>query len=150
VWASRPDLFAAVAPSAAAGARNMKDGKPCPLLHLAGEKDALVKFEWQQRAVAAVRTFNGCEEQGKDWDKGCTIYASSKDAPNASGAAMALSIATSNSSGAGEPSTAGILTREAGLRPRLSKETRSGYTGIVGVSSRHCGRWPSCTILRKR
>src|SRR6188474_3065204 len=73
LWGSRPDLFAAIAPSAAAGARNLKDTKPCPVLHLAGEKDPLVRFELQQRAVAAVRTFNGCEEQGKDWDKGCTI-----------------------------------------------------------------------------
>src|SRR5687768_10158859 len=81
LWGSRPELFAAIAPSAAAGTRNMKDTKPCPVLHLAGEKDALVKFEWQKRAVAAVREFNGCEEQGKDWDKGCTIYASPKDAP---------------------------------------------------------------------
>jgi len=81
LWGSRPDLFAAIAPSAAAGTRNMSNTKPCPVLHLAGEKDALVKFEWQQRAVAAVRAFNGCEEQGKDWDKGCTLYPSSKDAP---------------------------------------------------------------------
>jgi polyhydroxybutyrate depolymerase len=81
LWGSRPELFAAIAPSAAAGARNMKDTKPVPVLHLAGEKDTLVKYEWQVRAVAAVREFNGCEETGKDWDKGCTIYASSKEAP---------------------------------------------------------------------
>jgi polyhydroxybutyrate depolymerase len=81
LWASRPEMFAAIAPSAAAGARNLKDAKPCPVLHLMGEKDPLVKFELQQRAVAAVRTFNGCEEQGKEWDKGCTLYPSSKDAP---------------------------------------------------------------------
>ena len=81
LWGSRPDLFAAVAPSAAAGTRNMKDTKPVPLLHLAGEKDNLVKYEWQVRAIAAVREFNGCEATGKDWDKGCTIYASSKEAP---------------------------------------------------------------------
>lgn len=80
LWAGRPGLFAAIAPSAAIG-RPLKDTKPCPTLHLAGEKDALVKFEWQQRAVAAIRTFNGCEEQGKEWDKGCTLYPSSKDAP---------------------------------------------------------------------
>jgi polyhydroxybutyrate depolymerase len=81
LWASRPDAFAAIAPSAAAGARPQKDSKPCPTLHLAGEKDPLVKFEVQMRAVAAIRTFNGCEDQGKDWDKGCTLYPSSKDAP---------------------------------------------------------------------
>ena len=81
LWGSRPGLFAAVAPSAAAGARNLKETKPCPVLHVAGEKDPLVKFEMQMRAVTAVRAINGCEDSGKDWDKGCTIYASSKDAP---------------------------------------------------------------------
>jgi len=81
LWANRPDVFAAIAPSAAAGARPQKDTKPCPTLHLAGEKDPLVKFEVQMRAVNAIKAFNGCEEQGKDWDKGCTLYPSSKDAP---------------------------------------------------------------------
>jgi len=81
LWGSRPDLFAAIAPSAAAGTRNMKDTKPVPVLHLAGEKDNLVKFEWQKRAIEEVRRFNGCDETGKEWDKGCTIYASSKEAP---------------------------------------------------------------------
>jgi polyhydroxybutyrate depolymerase len=81
LWASRPDVFAAIAPSACAGARPQKDTKPCPMLHLAGEKDPLVKFEGQMRAVALLRTYNGCEEQGQEWDKGCTLYPSSKDAP---------------------------------------------------------------------
>jgi polyhydroxybutyrate depolymerase len=81
LWASRPDVFAAIAPSAAAGARPQKETKPCPTLHLAGEKDPLVKFEMQMRAVAVIRAFNGCEDQGKEWDKGCTLYPSSKDAP---------------------------------------------------------------------
>jgi polyhydroxybutyrate depolymerase len=81
LWANRPDVFAAIAPSACAGARPQKDTKPCPTLHLAGEKDPLVKFEGQMRAVALLRSFNGCEEQGQEWDKGCTLYPSSKDAP---------------------------------------------------------------------
>jgi len=80
LWASRPDVFAAVAPSAAA-ARNLKDAKPCPVLHVAGEKDPLVKYEWQERTIAAVRALNGCEEKGKEWDKGCTLYDSPKEAP---------------------------------------------------------------------
>lgn len=81
LWAQRPDVFAAIAPSAAAGARPPKESKPCPTLHLAGEKDALVKFEWQLRTIGVVRTFNGCEETGKDWDRGCTLFESSKGAP---------------------------------------------------------------------
>jgi len=81
LWANRPDVFAAVAPSAAPAPRDLKQAKPCPIFHVAGEKDPLVKFEWQQRSWAGVRTLNGCEEQGKEWDKGCTLYPSSKDAP---------------------------------------------------------------------
>jgi polyhydroxybutyrate depolymerase len=81
LWGSRPDVFAALAPSAAAGARNLKDAKPCPLLHVAGEKDPLVKFEWQERAIASVRALNGCEEKGREWDQGCMLYPSSKEAP---------------------------------------------------------------------
>lgn len=81
LWGSRPGLFAAIAPSGALGTRNMNETRPVPVFHVAGEKDALVKFEWQTRAIAAVRAFNGCEEPGKAWDKGCTIYASSKEAP---------------------------------------------------------------------
>ena len=81
LWGAKPDVFAALAPSAAAGARNMKDAKPCPLLHVAGEKDPLVKFEVQQKAIAAVKVLNGCEEPGTEWAKGCTLYASAKDAP---------------------------------------------------------------------
>lgn len=81
LWANRPDVFAAIAPSACAGARPQKDTKPLPMMHLAGEKDPLVKFEGQMRAVALLKAYNGCEEQGQEWDKGCTLYPSSKDAP---------------------------------------------------------------------
>jgi polyhydroxybutyrate depolymerase len=81
LWANRPEVFAAIAPSAAAGARPQKDTKPCPTLHLAGEKDPLVRFEVQMRAVTAIKAFNGCEDTGKEWDKGCTLFPSSKDAP---------------------------------------------------------------------
>jgi polyhydroxybutyrate depolymerase len=82
LWANRPEVFAAIAPSAAAGAVPQKDTKPCPTLHLAGEKDSLVPFGVQMRAVNAIKTFNGCEETGKEWEtKRCTLYPSSKDAP---------------------------------------------------------------------
>ena len=81
LWSKRPDVFAAIAPSAAPAPRDLKDAKPVPVIHFSGEKDPLVKFELQQRSLAAVRALNGCEEQGKEWDKGCTLYPSSKDAP---------------------------------------------------------------------
>jgi polyhydroxybutyrate depolymerase len=81
LWGARSEVFAAIAPSAAAGARNLKDAKPCPVLHVAGEKDPLVKFDLQMRAVALVRAQNGCDTDGKEWDKGCTIWPSPKGAP---------------------------------------------------------------------
>lgn len=81
LWASRSDLFAAIAPSAAPAPRNLKDVHPCPVFHAAGEKDPLVQFEFQQKSLIAVRTLNGCDEKVKEWDQGCTLYPSSKDAP---------------------------------------------------------------------
>ena len=43
LWAERADVFAAVAPSAAAAPRVLDQLKPKPVLHVVGEKDALVK-----------------------------------------------------------------------------------------------------------
>lgn len=81
LWAARPGVFAALAPSGSIFARGTSP-KPCPLLHVAGEKDPLVRFEWQKAGLAKVREINGCEEAGKDWgEPGCLVYASSKNAP---------------------------------------------------------------------
>lgn len=77
--AARRSALAAIAPSAAAGGRLLKE--PIPLLHVAGEKDPLVTFASQQRSLETVKALNGCGEVGKDWAPGCTLYASSKDAP---------------------------------------------------------------------
>jgi polyhydroxybutyrate depolymerase len=81
LWGARGGVLAAVAPSAAVGSRSLRDAKPLPVLHVAGEKDPIVTFAMQQRALAAVKALNGCEEPGKDWAKGCTLYPSSKEAP---------------------------------------------------------------------
>lgn len=67
LWARRGDVFAAVAPSAAGG-RSVRDVKPLPCLHLAGEKDELVKYENQKRTMEVVRKTNGCDADGKVWD----------------------------------------------------------------------------------
>ncbi len=80
LWATRSALFAAIAPSAA-GARQAKEATPVPTLHVAGEKDEVVPFENQKKTIAALKDFNGCEADGKEWAKGCTVYASSKGAP---------------------------------------------------------------------
>ena len=77
LWAQRGDVFAAVAPSAAVGARSVPKLKPKPVLHVAGEKDPLVKFAWQQQMIEALRKLNQCGE-GQSWEgeKGCTVYPS--------------------------------------------------------------------------
>jgi len=102
LWAARGDVFAAVTPCAAAamignGAlpddlpaalarqaevsrRSMKNLKPKPVLHMAGENDPLVKFAWQQRTIDEVRKINGCGE-GKPWGEHCTIYPSKGGTP---------------------------------------------------------------------
>jgi polyhydroxybutyrate depolymerase len=84
LWAQRGDVFAAVAPSAAA-ARYAKDLKPKPCLHVTGEKDPLVKPEWQKATTDAVRKVNGCDADGKSWEKAGklagTVYESKGGTP---------------------------------------------------------------------
>jgi len=48
LWAHRPDVFAAIAPSAA-GSRSLRTTrpKPIPVMHVAGERDNLVRFTWK-------------------------------------------------------------------------------------------------------
>ena len=54
LWAERPDVFAALAPSAASS-RAIRRLKPKPAMHVAGRNDKLVLFAWQERAIEAVR-----------------------------------------------------------------------------------------------
>jgi polyhydroxybutyrate depolymerase len=80
--AARGQHFAALAPSAAAASRSLRLLKPLPIFHVAGENDPLVKFDWQQRTIAALRIINKCED-GVPWENQtwCTYYASSVGAP---------------------------------------------------------------------
>ena len=80
LWAMRGDRFAAFAPSAAMAGKNLALLKPKPVMHVAGEKDALVKFAWQQQTMSALRKLNECGE-AKPWAKGCTLYESKLGAP---------------------------------------------------------------------
>ena len=80
LWAARGDQFAAFAPSAAAAPRLLAQLKPKPVLHVAGENDPLVKFEWQQQTMNALRKINECGE-GQPWEKSCTRYPSKIGAP---------------------------------------------------------------------
>jgi polyhydroxybutyrate depolymerase len=81
LWAERGDVLAAVAPCAGMTVENIAKLKPKPVMHIAGEKDPLVKFEWQERTITAVREINGCEPDGKPWAKNCTIYPSKMGTP---------------------------------------------------------------------
>ena len=77
---ARREALAAIAPSAAAGGRFVKE--PIPLFHAAGENDPIVRFAAQQRSIDAVRALNGCEADGRDGGApGCTLYPSPKGAP---------------------------------------------------------------------
>jgi polyhydroxybutyrate depolymerase len=82
LWAERGEKFAAFGPSAAAAKRSVYRLKPKPVIHIAGEKDPLVKFEWQKLTMEAVRKSNECGE-GASWEgeKGCTLYPSKTGAP---------------------------------------------------------------------
>ncbi|QEL18400.1 alpha/beta hydrolase family esterase [Limnoglobus roseus] len=73
--AARPGTLAAVAPVAATiTPRFQKDLKPVPVLHVAGEKDPLVKFDGQQKTIEFMRKLNGCDADGKAAGKNCTEY----------------------------------------------------------------------------
>ncbi|HVV01491.1 MAG TPA: prolyl oligopeptidase family serine peptidase [Verrucomicrobiae bacterium] len=82
LWAARGDIFAAVAPSAAVDGKDLRRFKPKPVLHLAGDSDPLVKFDWQREMIDALRKLNHCTD-GKPWDdeEGCTIYESPGGTP---------------------------------------------------------------------
>jgi polyhydroxybutyrate depolymerase len=82
LWAARGDKFAAFAPSAAAATRSRELLKPKPVLHVGGENDPLVRFEWQKATIEAVKKLNECGA-GQPWrDKtGCALYPSKVNAP---------------------------------------------------------------------
>jgi polyhydroxybutyrate depolymerase len=85
LWATRGDVFAAVAPSAAIPGKELKNLKPKPALHVAGETDPLVKWTWQKLTIDAVRKSNGCSDEGTEWAKSGelvgTLYPSQTGTP---------------------------------------------------------------------
>jgi len=80
LWAERGDKFAAFAPSAAVMNRP-RELMPKPVMHLAGEKDELVKYRWQTAMMQAVRRRNGCDVTGTAWGAHSTLYASKTGTP---------------------------------------------------------------------
>jgi polyhydroxybutyrate depolymerase len=81
LWAERGEVLAAIVPSAGMAVAIIPRLRPKPVMHIAGEKDALVKFDWQEKTIAAVRKINGCETEGKPWAKDCTLYPSKTGTP---------------------------------------------------------------------
>jgi len=80
LWSARGDVFAAFGPSAALlPPRNGTVG-PHAAIHVAGENDPLVKFEWQKQMMDDVRRTNQCGE-GQSVGKGLTLYPSKIGAP---------------------------------------------------------------------
>jgi polyhydroxybutyrate depolymerase len=80
LWAERGEVLAAVAPTASAAARARDRLKPKPVFHLAGRKDPLVRFEWQEQTIQHLRQLNQCGP-GIDGGRGRTIYPSAVGAP---------------------------------------------------------------------
>lgn len=80
LWLARPEVFAAFAPcSGAAAYAAQLTSKPAMIL--AGQNDPLVKFEWQEMMMAAVRKVNGCDAAGVPWAGVGTLYPSKGGAP---------------------------------------------------------------------
>ncbi len=77
LWSARGDQLAAVAPPSTT---EFVPLKPKPVLHIAGEKDPLVKFELQKETMANLRKLNQCGK-GEPWEKVCTLYPSKIGAP---------------------------------------------------------------------
>ena len=85
LWQARPEVIAAVGSVAGSLRADTKVASPMPVIHVAGEKDPIVKFAWQKATFAAVKRFNSCTEEGKPWAKegvlDATIFTSTKGAP---------------------------------------------------------------------
>ena len=80
LWAFRGGSLAAVAASGAILADRSAALTPKPAFHVAGRGDPLVKFEWQERMMSAVRAVNRAGE-GRPWGPWCDYYPSETGAP---------------------------------------------------------------------
>jgi predicted esterase len=80
----RGTIFASIAPSSATANRKYRNSKfkAIPIFHLAGEKDTIVRMEWQMPAIEAILENNECGEVSA-WPNHllCKIYPSKINAP---------------------------------------------------------------------
>ncbi len=81
LWATRANVLAAVAPSAAAAGIRVNLSKPIPAMHVAGRRDTLVKFQWQEMTMQRIRSLNGCVAVGTPVGESGMLFASSGGTP---------------------------------------------------------------------
>jgi polyhydroxybutyrate depolymerase len=80
LWATRPSVFAAYAPSAAVAPRTAGPLAPAPVLHIAGRNDTLVKFAWQERMIERLRVTQRCGP-GEPQGTGVVIHRNAQGGP---------------------------------------------------------------------
>ncbi|MBS7562925.1 esterase [Mucilaginibacter sp. Bleaf8] len=81
LWATRGELLAAVAPSAAAGTQSVGQLTPKPVLQIIGTQDPLVKPGWQMMTVRRLQQLNECQITGQPYGDWATFYSSAVGAP---------------------------------------------------------------------
>lgn len=81
LWSQRPDVFAALAPSAGGGEVVRTITTPKPVMVIAGENDQLVPIRNQRRIMSGILDLNGCEREGEPWAQDCTLFTSATGTP---------------------------------------------------------------------
>lgn len=82
LWAERADVFAAIAPTAAAMAKHSPNAfllqklQRKPAFIVAGEKDNLVKIEWQKEIIPEILKLNKCDKEGVAVSDNLTLFKS--------------------------------------------------------------------------
>lgn len=79
ICAARPQVFAAVGVSAG-GFQGGAKLQPCPVIHIGGVNDPLVKYRGQQATVARLKQINGCAKDPAPWNgvAGAELFKSEK------------------------------------------------------------------------
>ncbi|MDP2136742.1 MAG: hypothetical protein Q8J74_02705 [Candidatus Didemnitutus sp.] len=80
LWATRREVFAAFGPSGSLASHDYPPLQPAPVIHIAGEKDELVRFAWQQQMIQQLLRTNECGP-GQPAGEGVTLYPSKIGAP---------------------------------------------------------------------
>ncbi len=80
LWAERPGVFAAYAPVAARLRPSVRPTQARPVLHVAGERDRVVRFADQEAAIAVAIEVNGVDATTR-CGAGCTVYGAGTAAP---------------------------------------------------------------------